>query len=202
MSEPLPLPAVLAAALSASLLAACAADIRDDWPGRAQTPGQVAPNRTAPGPVASRPITTQTYVPGTVSGGGRLWSEQVQAESRAGTGGGIGVQPAPRPETTRRPAGAQDRAQDAPQGPQPQGPPARRRGSSSPPPERTVLPPQPVPLPAPPSTQDATDAFKRDLIRPEIDRMRTDDAMGKLDPLGQRDLMRRENDLRQWGGNR
>lgn len=198
MSQPLPLPAVLAAALSASLLAACATEIRDDWPGRAQTPGPAAPSPAAPGlaassPVASRPITTRTYVPGTVSGGGRLWSEQIQAESRAGTGGGVGGQPAPRPETAPR----RDSAQDVPQGPPP-----KRRGSSSPPPDRTVLPPQPVPLPAPLSTQDATDAFKRDLIRPEIDRMRTDDAMGKLDPLGQRDLMRRENDLRQWGGNR
>ena len=54
-------------------------------------------------------------------------------------------------------------------------------------------------MPPPPSSQSATDAFKRDLIRPEVDRMRTDDAMGRLDPLGQRDLMRRENDLRQWG---
>ncbi|MCG5240168.1 hypothetical protein ACIU1J_08330 [Azospirillum doebereinerae] len=79
--------------------------------------------------------------------------------------------------------------------------PRRRRGSSSPPPDPAALPqpPRPVPLPPVPSTQAATDAFKRDLIRPEVDRMRTDDAMGRLDPLGQRDLMRRENDLRQLG---
>jgi len=80
-------------------------------------------------------------------------------------------------------------------------PPKRRRGSSSPPPDPAVLPqpPRTAPLPPVPSTQGATDAFKRDLIRPEVDRMRTDDAMGRLDPLGQRDLMRRENDLRQLG---
>ncbi len=80
-------------------------------------------------------------------------------------------------------------------------PPPRHRGSSSPPPDPAVLPqpPRPVPLPPVPSTQSATDAFKRDLIRPEVDRMRTDDALGRLSPLGQRDLMRRENDLRQLG---
>ena len=64
---------------------------------------------------------------------------------------------------------------------------------------RAECPPRPIPVPPPPSSQSATDAFKRDLIRPEVDRMRTDDAMGRLDPLGQRDLMRRENDLRQYG---
>lgn len=79
--------------------------------------------------------------------------------------------------------------------------PRPRRGSSSPPPDPAVLPqpPRAVPLPPVPSTQGATDAFKRDLIRPEVDRLRTDDALGRLDPLGQRDLMRRENDLRQLG---
>ncbi|SMH52727.1 hypothetical protein [Azospirillum agricola] len=102
------------------------------------------------------------------------------------------------PQPTRR--WSQVQAEQGRAGPGDQ-PPKRRRGSSSPPPDPSVLPqpPRPVPLPPVPSTQGATDAFKRDLIRPEVDRMRTDDAMGRLDPLGQRDLMRRENDLRQLG---
>ncbi|MFD1626683.1 hypothetical protein [Azospirillum griseum] len=82
-------------------------------------------------------------------------------------------------------------------------PPTRRprAGSSSPLPDPAVspAPPRPVPLPLPPSTQSATDAFKRDLLRPEADRMRADDALGRLDPLQQRDLMRRELELRQLG---
>ncbi len=82
-------------------------------------------------------------------------------------------------------------------------PPARRprAGSSSPPPDPAAYPPspRPVPLPPPALTQNATDAFKRDLLRPEVDRMRADDALGRLDPLQQRDLMRRELELRQLG---
>jgi hypothetical protein len=123
------------------------------------------------------PIHMQTVTPGVVfepsaappASAGRSW-KQIQADS-ARTGG--------------------------PDNP----PPHRRRGSSSPPPDPAVLPqpPRPVPLPPVPSTESATNAFKRDLVRPEIDRMRTDDALGRLSPLEQRDLMRRENDLRQWG---
>lgn len=104
---------------------------------------------------------------------------------------GIDVPPAP---GQRRSAAA--RGEDSQ-------PPARRprAGSSSPPPDPAAFPPapRPVPLPLPPSTQSATDAFKRDLLRPEADRMRADDALGRLDPLQQRDLMRRELELRQLG---
>jgi hypothetical protein len=77
----------------------------------------------------------------------------------------------------------------------------RPRVGSASPPDSTGYPPtpRPTPLPPPASTQGATDAFKRDLLRPEVDRMRGDDALGRLDPLQQRDLMRRENELRQLG---
>jgi len=77
----------------------------------------------------------------------------------------------------------------------------RPRVGSSSPPDSTGYPPTPHPrsLPPPASTHGATDAFKRDLLRPEMDRMRQDDALGRLDPLQQRDLTRRENELRQLG---
>lgn len=77
----------------------------------------------------------------------------------------------------------------------------RPRVGSSSPPDSTGYPPtpRPTPLPPPASTQGATDAFKRDLLRPEVERMRQDDALGRLDPLQQRDLTRRENELRQLG---
>lgn len=149
---------------------ACApSDVRDDTPGRAQ---------------AFPPVYNQTVIPG--GGERRTWS-QIQAEESQST-----------PAKARQPDEPQMRRDS---GDADQTPPKRRRGSSSPPPDPAALPrpPRPVPVPPPPSTQGATDAFKRDLIRPEVDRMRTDDAMGRLDPLGQRDLMKRENDLRQWG---
>ena len=179
MTPHLPFPARRLAPLAFLLAAgACAQpDLRDDMPGRAQ---------------AFPPIHEQTLIPG---GERRTWS-QIQAEqSRAGS------KPAPQAQTRE----AQTRQAEAPQtrrdlGDTDRPPPKRRRGSSSPPPDPAVLPqpPRPIPVP-PPSSQSATDAFKRDLIRPEVDRMRTDDAMGRLDPLGQRELMKRENDLRQWG---
>lgn len=158
---------------------ACApSELRDDTPGRAQ---------------AFPPVYNQTFVPG--GGERRTWSqiqaEQSRTDQRTDSGPGTAARPrqAEDPQT-RRDSGDTDRT-----------PPKRPRGSSSPPPDPAALPqpPRPIPVPPPPSSQNATDAFKRDLIRPEVDRMRTDDAMGRLDPLGQRDLMRRENDLRQWG---
>ncbi|WP_282183719.1 hypothetical protein [Azospirillum brasilense] len=36
-------------------------------------------------------------------------------------------------------------------------------------------------------------------MSPEVDRLRTEDAMGRLDPLQQRDLLRKQQDLRQYG---
>lgn len=176
-------PFVFAAA--ALLLSACATEIRDDMPGRAQSPG----------PALSGPIRTETYTPGVTAaapvGERRLWSESQGSGQTSRPRQPQAQQPETRPQ-----AKAPDNRTDDDE----KQPPPRRRGSSSPPPGQLIAPPQTVPLPSPPSTQSATDAFKRDLIRPDVDRMRTDDAMGKLDPLQQRDLMRRENDLRQWGG--
>ncbi|ANC92298.1 hypothetical protein A6A40_10495 [Azospirillum humicireducens] len=157
---------------------ACApTELRDDAPGRAQ---------------AFPPVYNQTFVPG--GGERRTWSRIQAEQSRADSGGAVrprqSEEPQPRTNSKHTDSGDADRP-----------PPKRPRGSSSPPPDPAALPqpPRPIPVPPPPSSQSATDAFKRDLIRPEVDRMRTDDAMGRLDPLGQRDLMRRENDLRQWG---
>jgi len=126
------------------------------------------------------PVRTQTFTP----------SAAIDAPAQPGRRTWSQTQGVPPKATPSRPNDGE---------PQPQ--PRPRRGSSSPPPDPAALPqpPRPVPLPPVPSTQAATDAFKRDLIRPEVDRMRTDDAMGRLDPFGQRDLMRRENDLRQLG---
>ncbi len=159
---------------------ACApSQLRDDAPGRAQ---------------AVPPVSNQTVLPG--SGEWRTWS-QIQAEqSRAGSSPGTTARPrqaeAPQPRANSRDPGSENIGRP---------PPMRPRGSSSPPPDPAALPqpPRPIPVPPPPSSQSATDAFKRDLIRPEVDRLRTEDAMGRLDPLGQRELMRRENDLRQLG---
>lgn len=157
---------------------ACApSELRNDSPGRAQ---------------AFPPVYNQTFVPG--GGERRTWS-QIQAEQSR-----TDASPATRPrQADEAQPRANSRAPDSGNTDRP--PPKRPRGSSSPPPDPAALPqpPRPIPVPPPPSSQSATDAFKRDLIRPEVDRMRTDDAMGRLDPLGQRDLMRRENDLRQWG---
>ncbi|WP_148219166.1 hypothetical protein [Azospirillum sp. B510] len=156
---------------------ACApSDPRGDQPGRAS---DSAPNSTQAFP----PIHTETFIPG---GGRRTWS---------------GIQADQNQADQSRADRQANRGSDRDSNDTGQPPPKRRRGSSSPPPDPAALPqpPRPVPLPPPPSSQSATDAFKRDLIRPEVDRMRTDDAIGRLDPLGQRDLMRRENDLRQWG---
>ncbi|MDR6769727.1 hypothetical protein [Azospirillum sp. BE72] len=159
---------------------ACApSELRDDTPGRAQ---------------AFPPVYNQTFGPG--GGERRTWS-QIQAEqsrddARPGTTARPRQTEEPQPRANSRDTDSRDT--DRP-------PPKRPRGSSSPPPDPAAMPqpPRPIPVPPPPSSQSATDAFKRDLIRPEVDRMRTDDAMGRLDPLGQRDLMKRENDLRQWG---
>ncbi|PWC31031.1 hypothetical protein [Azospirillum sp. TSO35-2] len=174
MAPRIPRPVCRLAPLAFLLAAgACAPqEIRDDMPGRAQ---------------AFPPTYTQTVIPG---GERRTWSEIQAEQNRASPS---------RNSASRPQAKAESAPNDQQQNDQP--PPKRRRGSSSPPPDPAALPqpPRPVPLPPPASTQSATDAFKRDLIRPEVDRMRTDDAMGRLDPLGQRDLMKRENDLRQWG---
>ncbi|WP_353857940.1 hypothetical protein [Azospirillum formosense] len=157
------LPAALA--LAALALGACATEVHDEMPGRAQ---------------AAPPASAQS---------GELKTlRQIQAEENA--------RPIPPPRPQPAPAPPQ-KLSDASQQPN-QPPPVRRRGSSSPPPPAIDQPATPA-LPAPGSTQGLTDRAKRDLMSPEVDRLRTEDAMGRLDPLQQRDLLRKQQDLRQYG---
>ncbi|GAA4248782.1 hypothetical protein GBZ26_24955 [Azospirillum formosense] len=155
----------VAVALAALALGACATEVHDEMPGRAQ---------------AAPPASAQS--------GGLKTLRQIQAEENA--------RPAhtPRPQTPPAPP---QKLSDASQTPN-QPPPVRRRGSSSPPPPPIDQPATPA-LPAPGSTQGLTDRAKRDLMSPEVDRLRTEDAMGRLDPLQQRDLLRKQQDLRQYG---
>ena len=125
---------------------------------------------------ASMPaIRTQTYIPG-------VGSEPVPiAEDRA--------EPARESAQTQREATPGLR------------PPAQRRiGSSSPPPDPATMPRMAPPtLPAPPSTTDAVNDAKRDRMRSGIDRMREEDALGRLDPIQQRDLLMRQQELKNIG---
>lgn len=154
----------VAVALAALALGACATEVHDEMPGRAQ---------------AAPPAAAQS--------GGLKTLRQIQAEENVRP-----TTPAPQPPPT-----PPQKLSDASQAPN-QPPPVRRRGSSSPPPPPIDQPATPA-LPAPGSTQGLTDRAKRDLMSPEVDRLRTDDAMGRLDPLQQRDLLRKQQDLRQYG---
>ncbi|WP_454018818.1 hypothetical protein [Azospirillum sp. Marseille-Q6669] len=153
----------VAVALVALALGACATEVHDEMPGRAQ---------------AAPPVSAQS--------GGLKTLRQIQAEENA--------RPAPAPQPPPAPTQKLSDASQAPNQP----PPVRRRGSSSPPPPPIDQPATPA-LPAPGSTQGLTDRAKRDLMSPEVDRLRTEDAMGRLDPLQQRDLLRKQQDLRQYG---
>ncbi|WP_349592744.1 hypothetical protein [Azospirillum argentinense] len=155
-------------ALGALALGACAPDVHDEMPGRAQ---------------AAPPASAQS--------GGLKTLRQIQAEENARP------LPPPRPQPAPAPPQKLSDASQAP-GQPPDQPPVRRRGSSSPPPPPIDQPATPA-LPAPGSTQGLTDRAKRDLMSPEVDRLRTEDAMGRLDPLQQRDLLRKQQDLRQYG---
>ncbi|AWJ84434.1 hypothetical protein TSH58p_13400 [Azospirillum sp. TSH58] len=154
----------VAVALATLALGACATEVHDEMPGRAQ---------------AAPPVSAQS--------GGLKTLRQIQAEENARP------TPAPRPQPAPAPP---QKLSDASQ--TPNKPPVRRRGSSSPPPPAIDQPATPA-LPSPGSTQELTDRAKRDLMSPEVDRLRTDDAMGRLDPLQQRDLLRKQQDLRQYG---
>ncbi|MCW2237837.1 hypothetical protein [Azospirillum canadense] len=181
-----PHPISVAAALlfAACTTTACTADIRDETPGQA---GTLSPAQ-AQAPAGVR-------VAGQTAGqmGGLKTFRQLQDEANA--------QPI---ESSRKAPVQRSQNQDdqtrqrMSQDQQQQQPPVRRRGSSSPPPPPIA---QQVPQGLPPagSTEAQTDRFKRDLLSPEVDRLRTDDAMGRLDPLQQRDLFRKEQDLRQYG---
>lgn len=169
----------LAAAL---LLAACATEIRDETPGRAEALPPVRTQMYMPGAVTPVPVPGQAPVQAPVQDGRWRTLSQIRAEANARPERQVQAQ-------AQTPAPAPDPAQPRPQ---------RRRGSSSPPPEPLAMP-TPGPLPTAPSTEAMTDRFKRDLMSPEVDRLRADDALGRLDPLQQRELFRKEQDLRQYG---
>lgn len=163
----------------ALLLAACTTtEIRDETPGQAQ----------ALPPVRTQTYTPQAYPSGVTQAPERKTLRQLQAEENAWPDV---AQPQPRPQRMAQETG--------PQPPQQQPAPQRRRGSSSPPPPPLIDMPTPKPMAPAPSTEALTDRFKYDLMRPEVDRLRTEDAMGQLDPLQQRELMRKQQDLRQYG---
>lgn len=184
-----PNPISVAAAL---LLAACTTDIRDEMPGQAGADPAVQ----AQAPAQS----ARTQSARTQSAGLKTW-RQLQDEANAQS-----IEPTrssrkasdQQSQTPRSQTQSMSQAQDQQQQQQQQQPPVRRRGSSSPPPPPVA---QQVPQGLPPvgSTEAMTDRFKRDLMSPEVDRLRTEDAMGRLDPLQQRELFRKEQDLRQYG---
>lgn len=181
--KPHPIRVAAALLLATCATAACTADIRDDAPGRAEAPPSVQAQTPAAGRTAGQIAGLKTF-------------RQLQDEANAQP-----LEPRPNRRTTARQSqddGGQNR-QRLSQAPQDQQqPPVRRRGSSSPPPPPVA---QQVPQGLPPagSTEAMTDRFKRDLMSPEVDRLRNEDAMGRLDPLQQRELFRKEQDLRQYG---
>jgi hypothetical protein len=77
--------------------------------------------------------------------------------------------------------------------------PRRRVGSSSPPPD-SAAPRMAIPnLPPPPSTAEAVNDAKRDLMIPELDRMREAQQFNPTDPLLERDILNKQYDLNQIG---
>lgn len=121
----------------------------------------------APNAIASGGIRTQTYTPSATRDGMPGTEQRARADREV-----------------------------APQGPPPPAGSPARRGSSTPPPN-LADPGQPplAPLPGPAGSEEATARFKRDLMAPQVDRMRTDDALGRLDPNQQRDLLNRQLEL-------
>lgn len=86
-------------------------------------------------------------------------------------------------------------------GVKPPAPPAQPlpyRGSPPPPYGGPVTsPPAIIPLPAPAPNDDLLRSFHRDQVQNQVDTLRQQNATGQLDPFGQRDLMRREQELHQ-----
>jgi len=126
-------------------------------------------------------VRTQTYVPAAT------------AESR----------PAPaQPPAAQPPAAQPPAAQPTPPAQRPTPPPARRRGSSTPPDLLFPPPgsgmPQATPLPMP-NTDAMINQLKRNQMQTDVDRLRNQDALGRLDPLQQRDLMNRQYELDRLG---
>ncbi|HEY0837436.1 MAG TPA: hypothetical protein VGE72_26210 [Azospirillum sp.] len=137
---------------------------------RDETPGTAA----APLPTGIR---TQTYIPA----------------ATADSPGTATQPPTAQPPVTRPMPPAQ---------PQQPTPPARRRGSSTPP-DQLFPPPgsgMPQAVPAPMPNTDATiNQFKRNQMQTDVDRLRNQDALGRLDPLQQRDLMNRQHEMDRLG---
>ncbi len=166
---------------AALLLTACATEFQDEMPGRAQTP---PPTQAQ----AGTPVAGLQYAQNPYGQGSQLKTlRQLQDEAD-----GRPIHPPSSAQGGRVPQDLQAQQQN------PQQPPARRRGSSSPPPPPVTLQ-EPPSLPAPQSTEGLTNRAKRDLMSPEVDRLRNEDAMGRLDPLQQRELFRKQQDLRQYG---
>lgn len=196
-----PNPICVAAAL---LLTACATEFQDEMPGRAQTPSPTP----APGPVqAGTPVAGVQYAQNPYGRnypyGRNSYGEGTQLKTLRQLQDEADGQPIHPPSSAQggrvpRDLQGQQLGQQQAQQQNPQQPPVRRRGSSSPPPPPVALQ-QPPSLPAPLSTEPLTNSAKRDLLSPEVDRLRNEDAMGRLDPLQQRELFRKQQDLRQYG---
>ena len=178
-----PNPISVAAAL---LLTACATEFQDEMPGRAQPPPPAPVQAGAP--VAGILYAQNPYAQNPYGQNTQLKTlRQLQDEAN-----GQSIFPPPPAQGGRVPRDQQAQQQN------PQQPPVRRQGSSSPPPPPVALQ-QPPSLPAPLSTEPLTNSATRDLLSPEVDRLRNEDALGRLDPLQQRELFRKEQQLRQYG---
>ncbi|MBP2293028.1 hypothetical protein [Azospirillum rugosum] len=186
--KPHPISVAAALLFAACTTTACTADIQDEMPGQAGT----SPTQ-AQAPAGVR-VADQTA--GQTAG--LKTFRQLQDEANAQPLESSRKAPSQRSQAQRSQNQDDQTRQRMSQDQQQQQPPVRRRGSSSPPPPPIA---QQVPQGLPPvgSTEAQTDRFKRDLLSPEVDRLRTDDAMGRLDPLQQRELFRKEQDLRQYG---
>lgn len=123
-----------------------------------------------------------------------------------GTYTGTGTERPAAPAAERRESAPERRADTAkpdtakPDASKPDGerpPPRRRSGGSIPPPygSSPTAPPAVAPLPGPGDTTDSTAAFKRDLLAPKIDDLRTRDALNQLDPIQQRDLLMQQQEM-------
>lgn len=77
----------------------------------------------------------------------------------------------------------------------------RRRGGSGTSPEpyggSATAPPTVVAPPGPGSSTDATAAFKRDLLAPKVEDLRQQDMLGRADPMQQRDLLMKQQEMNQ-----
>lgn len=106
---------------------------------------------------------------------------------------GIGAAPAPS-RAEAEPARQQAQNSQNPNREPDRQAPRRRVGSSSPAPEQAVPFITTPGLPPPPSNRDAVNDAKRDLMQPQLDRLREADRFNQLDPVGQRDLLLRQHE--------